>query len=573
MNDFLKYLYCIADIEELDIGIIITDQLNKIKYANKIAKQFNGIIEKDIYNYFESENLIFDKDNVNSWMTLKNGNNFFLVKDINICIKKINYKIFFIHAVEKLISKLPALSLYKYSQKEIQSIIDCIHDGIFITDGNGNILMLNKASEAFNLTLNTKDYIGKSVREFVDNGYWSESVSLNVLKEKEIVTGMQTIENTRELLTTGIPYFEKGKVTKVITTERDVTELISLRKQLQESAKLTEKYHSELEYYRAQNAVVEDIVYKSKDMKKLIDYAFKVAKQDITVLIQGESGTGKEVIAKFIYKNSSRKEGPFIKINCGAIPENLIESELFGYEKGAFTGANSKGKMGLFELANKGTLFLDEVGELPLHLQVKILRAIQEREILRVGGSNYIPVDIRIIAATNKDLKENVKEGFFRKDLYYRLNVVPLTIKSLRERREDIKPLGMHFINIFNKKYGINKKIDENAWKIMEKYNWPGNVRELENIIERIIVTADETVIKVHQIINQFSDIEIEDMKYNNSNYISLKDEVSQFERKLILKKMPNYNSTKELADALNVDKSTIIRKMHKYKIKNIYID
>jgi len=305
--------------------------------------------------------------------------------------------------------------------------------------------------------------------------------------------------------------------------------------------------------------------------------ALRIAKLDATVLIQGESGTGKEIISKIIYKNSARSKGPIIKINCSAIPENLLESELFGYEKGAFTGAHSEGKIGLFELANHGTLFLDEIGELPLPLQAKLLRAIQEKEIMRIGGKKSIPIDVRIIAATNVNLQEAVKEGKFRADLFYRLNVVPLTIPPLRNRKEDIPGLVKHFIAKFNQKYKTNKELDKDAWPVLIEYDWPGNVRELENLIERIIVTQPGSFITKKQILNQLyhgqSDRPLSDLNQEKPSELSLREQVEQFEKNLLLQMMPHYKNTRELAKALQVDKSTINRKLNKYRIRNIYAD
>lgn len=223
------------------------------------------------------------------------------------------------------------------------------------------------------------------------------------------------------------------------------------------------------------NMIAEDL-----ETKKLAEKAMRVAKLDTTVLLTGESGTGKEVFANFIYQNSGRVGKPFIKVNCAAIPENLIESELFGYEKGAFSGADKNGKIGLFEMANHGTLFLDEVGEIPIHLQSKLLRSIQEKEIMRVGGIKTIPVDIRFIAATNCDLKEAVSNGTFRRDLYYRLNVMPIELSPLKGRKKDIEALCIYFVDKFNVDYKMNKMISAEAMNVLQEFDWPGNIRELE---------------------------------------------------------------------------------------------
>ncbi|MBM7615886.1 sigma-54 interaction domain-containing protein [Alkaliphilus hydrothermalis] len=301
-------------------------------------------------------------------------------------------------------------------------------------------------------------------------------------------------------------------------------------------------------------------------MGEVLHTASNVASVISTVLILGESGVGKEVVAKLIHKLSKRNDKALISINCGAIPENLIESELFGYETGAFTGAQRKGKAGLIELAHEGTLFLDEVGELPLNLQVKLLRVIQEKKLMRLGGLSETEVDVRIIAATNKNLFKMVQEGKFRSDLYYRLNVVPIEIPPLRKRRADIIPLCYYFIEKYNRKYRCNKELTPEVEDIFKRYSWPGNVRELENVIERLVVTTQMDEIDEKNLPLFF----IED---NQSVYervklegiIPLKEAFEALERKLIERAYKKYKNTYEMAEALGVNQSTVVRKIHKY--------
>lgn len=236
-------------------------------------------------------------------------------------------------------------------------------------------------------------------------------------------------------------------------------------------------------------------IFHSSIMKRLLELMIRVAKIDSTVLITGESGVGKGIFASLIHHNSNRSKKPFMGINCGAIPENLMESELFGYEPGSFTGAKASGKAGIFEMCNNGTILLDEIGELPLHLQVKLLRVIQEQEIFRVGDTSPRKLNVRIIAVTNKNLEEMVKNKLFRADLYYRVNVLPIHIPPIRERIEDIMPLASHFLEIFNREYKTNKKLNISVLKTFEKYQWPGNVRELKNLIERLVIISETEVI------------------------------------------------------------------------------
>lgn len=457
------------------------------------------------------------------------------------------------------------------TKKELMEILDCIRDGIFITDGEANVILLNKSSEAL-CKHKREQLMGANVKDMIEAGLFmqSEVVSTKCIESKQEETLIQQgIDAEHEVLVTGVPLIKNGEVDKVIVTERDVSYLNRLEAELRHNEHLNKKYNDELNYIRnLDTEVTEQLIYESPQMQQAVYLAMTVAKQDTTVLIQGESGTGKEVIAKLIYKTSLRKNKPFIKINCGAIPENLLESELFGYEKGAFTGADKNGKTGLFELANEGTLFLDEIGDLALHLQVKILRAIQEREIMRIGGSKYIPIDVRIIAATNIDLKEAVKEGKFRSDLYYRLNVVPITIEPLRKRKSDICPLAKKFLENFNRKYRTNKTIPEEGWKFFMKYSWPGNVRELENLIERLVVISHNDIIDVGLIANQFFD---QDAGAADHSRTPLKEQVGAYEKKIIMSQMRYYSRTQDLADGLGIDKSTLTRKMRKYNITNIY--
>ena len=255
------------------------------------------------------------------------------------------------------------------------------------------------------------------------------------------------------------------------------------------------------------------------------------------------------MIANYIHQSSDRRSKPFIKVNCDAIPETLFESELFGYEKGAFTGASEKGKPGLFELANEGTLFLDEIGIMPLSLQGKILRVLQNREIIRVGGKDYIPINVRIIAATNVNLKNAVKAGDFRLDLYYRLNVVPIVIPPLRNRKEDIIPLARYFLQKYNEEFDSNLKIDKSGWDVLYKYQWPGNVRELENIIKRLVIISDEHEVTGPQVAEQ---LDYFDVGMSGGLFFcnDLRTSVEEYEKNLIMSQMDYYKGSRELAEA-----------------------
>lgn len=477
---------------------------------------------------------------------------------------------------QKLLQEIPDSVLYTYFQKELNIILNCIQDGVFITDGEGKVLTLNKASEDLCI-YSAEELIGRNVQDLIEEGYFDEKEvsTLPAIRSKKKVHLIQRgIGDKYDVLVTSTPYMENGKVVRVVSTERDITQLTKLEEMVKKNRDLSLKYKKELQYYREKDTeVTKDIVFRSTKMERVIELAKKIAKGDVTVLIQGESGVGKEVIAKLIHQNSERKDKPFIKINCAAIPENLLESELYGYEKGAFTGANDKGRVGIFELASEGTLFLDEIGTIPMHLQSKLLRSIQEKEIMRIGGSKYIPLNIRIISASNINLKEAVDNKAFREDLYYRINVVPITIEPLRERKEDIIPLAEKFLQIFNEKYHTKKTIDSKAWMILSKYNWPGNVRELENIIERLVVTCKDDIICSDDVAILSYGLDANETSLNDIFSFGLKAVVNNYERKVITESMQYYSRSQDLADALQINKSTLTRKMKRHKIRNIYTE
>ena len=318
----------------------------------------------------------------------------------------------------------------------LNAIIDSSYDGLWICDHNGIVMRINRASERIN-EIDRKQVLGKKMEDLIKEGLIDRSVTLEVLKRRTTVTLIQQIKNGKQILITGSPIFdEQGKISMVVANERDITELNRLRYELEESRSLTSKYLSEINQLQSQNSLLSEINVRSKVMQKVFHTALKVAQVDSTVLIQGETGVGKGFFAKLIHRSSKRKDGPFIRVDCGAIPESLVESELFGYEEGAFTGARLKGKPGYFEMACGGTLFIDEVGELPLSVQVKLLRFLEDTEVIRVGGTTAHKMDVRIIAATHRDLEEMVKAGKFRKDLFFRINIIPLRFPlSGKDRR------------------------------------------------------------------------------------------------------------------------------------------
>jgi transcriptional regulator with PAS, ATPase and Fis domain len=347
---------------------------------------------------------------------------------------------------------------------------------------------------------------------------------------------------------------------------RDLTELLKLKDKIERTEKKNEKYLTELNYYRSKLMKNTNFIGESQkinEIKELISY---VAKTEATILITGETGCGKEVVAKEIHDKSNRKDAPYIKVNCAAIPESLIESELFGYEKGSFTGALNKEKLGMFEIANGGTILLDEIGEMPLNLQSKLLRVLQEKELMRIGGTKSIKLDVRVVASTNCDLKELIKQGKFREDLYYRLNVLPVRIPPLRERKDDIPLLVHAFIEKLNLKYDKQKSFEAMAMQFLEYYDWPGNVRELQNVVERLVVMDDNEYISYDSVANIIGKDKVS-LSRSDDN-ILLKDAVDLLEKEMIERALRKHGSTYKAAKALGVTQPTVFRKAKALGIK-----
>lgn len=457
---------------------------------------------------------------------------------------------------------------FSKNYEELMEIINCIKVGVYITDGEGNTLMLNDEScKTGGLTRD--EVVGRNMAELEEMGFVENSVTLKTLESGKEEVIIQNLGDGNKVFVTGMPLYNGSKIEAVICTERDITETLMLKRLLEEKDKDSVQKDEELEYLKKQNIIMwGDMIAEEEMTKQLVDKAMRISKLDTTVLLTGESGTGKEVFANFIYENSSRVGKPFIKVNCAAIPENLMESELFGYEKGAFTGAGTDGKRGLFEMANGGTLFLDEIGEVPIHLQSKLLRAIQEKEIIHVGGVKTIPIDIRLITATNRDLKKAVEEKTFREDLYYRLNVMPLKLLPLRGRRKDIKALAISFVKEFNKTYKMDKVLSDEAVDVLQQFDWPGNIRELENVIERIMISFDGNIINRFQVERALG-LSVPPIAESLSAMEGkgMKELLDDYERYIIQNMLEKHKRPSAAARALNMNKSTFSRRMEKYNL------
>lgn len=461
---------------------------------------------------------------------------------------------------------------YQELSIELDTVIASSNDGLWLCDGKGNVLRINPASERLN-NVKAADIIGKNMQNIIDTGVIDKSVTLKVLKSRKKESIFQQIQNGKKLFLTANPVFDKhGRIFRVVVNEKDITEIEDLKQRVEEQEVLKDQYKRDLLEMQIEKNESRKIICKSSNYKLILEKAIKLAKVDSTVLILGESGTGKGVIADLIHKYSSRANKPMIKLNCGTIPEPLVESELFGYEKGAFTGAGKAGKPGRLEMADKGIIFLDEVAELPLSSQVKLLKFLEDGKIVRVGGIQTKTINTRVIAATNQDIKKMVSDKTFRKDLYYRLNVVPLKIPALRERSDCILPLIFSYIDHFCEKYKKKQKLHltRDALDVLLAYPYPGNVRELINICERLVVmhtTGDISREDLpNSVISPGTDSDMENSEIWNSG-LSLREMLEKVEKKAVECAFKKYKTQTETARALGINQSTIARKLKKYTL------
>ena len=540
--------------------IISVDENGMIKVCNLSMARFLGVNGMDMIGKNILE-VLPNSDLVNVVKTGKEEplkqielNGHFLISNRSPIVKdgKIIGAVAVLQDISDLDKMSQELNYVKELNKELDAIVESSYDGLFITDGNGITLRYNKAFEQLTL-IDTNEYRGKSVAEIKRDGIISDPVTLHVLEQKKSITVMQESQSGKLTLTTGNPVFDANdKIIRVVCNVRDITELNLLKQELEKEQGLSQHYETQLKALKLKYTGSEKMVVTSTRMRNLIDMVIRLATVGSTVLITGESGTGKELIAETIHSNSARKDKPLIKVNCGAIPENLLESELFGYEGGAFTGAKKEGKPGVIELAAGGTLFLDEIGEIPFNLQVKLLRFLQSKEFTRVGGESSITVDVRIVTATNRHLLEMVQQKQFREDLYYRLNVVPVQVPALRERKEDIPALVAHFLQVFNRKYNMNKKISPGVVDSLMRYDWPGNVRELENLIERMVVITIKDIITTADLPSHLCDsTDLNSPYVMVSGIVPLREAVESVEKQLLEKAYAKYKTTRQMAKEL----------------------
>ncbi|WP_257350339.1 sigma-54 interaction domain-containing protein [Pseudalkalibacillus decolorationis] len=431
-------------------------------------------------------------------------------------------------------------------------ILDHSSDEIFVLDGEKRILYVNQVCEK-HYGLKPTDVIGKYNVELFEKGYWKPSIVPEVYKRKEPCYLRQETYIGAELVTSAIPILNDKKDIELVVITSTEVQTIRMMKAREKSVESKSTQENEEESHFVTN---------SGKIKRILEFCKKVALTDANILILGESGTGKGVLSQYIHKISNRKNSPFLAINCATIPEELLESELFGYSKGAFTGANKSGKKGLIEAANGGTIFLDEIGEMPLSVQAKLLQLIQEKQFIPIGSNEMKKVDVRIVAATNQNLAEMVEKKLFREDLFYRLNVIDIHLPPLRERREDIIPLTYNFLNKFNQKYNENKVISEECLNILFHYSWPGNVRQLENLIERLIIISNSILQAA-----DLPDIITDNVKQVTQLALptSLDKALNETKRILVRNSYQTYKSSRKVAKDLGISQTKAARLIKEY--------
>ncbi|MDR2088638.1 MAG: sigma 54-interacting transcriptional regulator [Clostridiales Family XIII bacterium] len=557
-------------------GIIAVDDSGLIKLMNRAVEKFFGISFANAVNK-KPEEIIpeFSSDMEEGVIRLVKARGQTLhvvVFPLKTGKNKSNgiVRVFFLMNVSESLLLKDALNRQKLMLEETKEILEGSHDGILVTDGSGEVIFVNSSYERI-AEIKKEDLQGKNMRDLINPVWMPNSVAFVVIERRCTVSKKQVTKSGKNIIVTGRPIFDKrGNIKMIVINARDISEIYGLREELLKSLKMEEFYMKNHEEFTARIRRGEGgLLAASKKMQDVLSLAERVANFQTTVLILGESGVGKEEVAKYIHVNSIRRDKPFVAIDCGAIPSNLLESELFGYEKGAFTGAVQTGKAGLLEAAAGGVAFLDEIGETSLEFQVKLLRVLETKELRRVGSTKGSFVDVRILAATNRNLEQMVVEGTFREDLFYRLNVVQIHIPPLRNRREDIAPLSMLFLAMFNNKYNQSKTLTYDVLCEMEKHPWHGNVRELKNVVERMVIMSNNDYLQPDDLpwsMHEDANRKMINIIAENSE-MSLQEALESLEKSILERTANTYRSTREIAEKLRVNQSTIVRKLHKYKL------
>lgn len=468
------------------------------------------------------------------------------------------------HQRESLVNELKNT----LGQQFLQQIIDNSYDSMFVTDKFGNVLLANEGTGKF-METNAKEMIGLNVKEFVKKGVYDWSPTMKAIETRSVVSGIVRNKYGAQQMATSKPLLdENGEIIMIITNARDKDLVDKYIAALEKERTNVHRYKTAVEYLSEVDLGNQELVAESPQMRQIIKTCNVIAKTDSTVMLIGETGSGKEVMARYIHRNSLRSKEPFIPVNCAAIPHELLESEFFGYVKGAFSGANPHGKPGLFEIADKGTLFLDEIAELPLVMQSKLLRVLESREVQRLGDTKTYHANVRFIAATNRDLKAMISQKLFRSDLYYRLNVIPISLPSLKERPDDILAFAHKFLQDLNRKYSFKKKFSPQATRLLFNYNWPGNVRELRNVIERLVITSSGDILNFEDdsLLNRKANVETEPSYPESTKTYrgTLKSVIKSVEEEYVIQVLTECGGRiGEAASRLGIHRTMLYRKMN----------
>lgn len=449
--------------------------------------------------------------------------------------------------------------------RHLGEIFDIMGDGIYITDSEGVTLWVNTPYEQLT-GLKRQDIIGRNVKDLLAEGVFDIILNPTVVETRHASISVQHVYCNTKVVLRGVPVLDAaGNVALVVTFIRDISMIAEFREQISQQKELIESYSKHLESIMGDHTRFSEPIFESSAMKETVALAKRVASTDATMLILGETGVGKDVLASLTHEYSPRAKKIFMKVDCSSIAENLIESELFGYVSGAFSGASHKGKVGYFELANGGTVFLDEVGELPLAMQTKLLRVLQDKEVMRVGDTKARKVDVRIIAATNRDLAHEVASGRFRSDLFYRLNVAVINVPPLRERQEDILPLAQRFLDRFCAKYHRQITFIQSTCNIFQNYQWPGNVREMQNLIQSLVVISNSAHIRPSHLPNHMQGSRLARTVYtppSPEDSRPLKDIMAEIEREILENAVRTHGSLSHVAKLYKISRTTLFRKL-----------
>lgn len=567
IEERFKWLQVVVD--SVYNGIIAVDKEGRIKIFNKASENILGFKRKNVLGKFINDIIpniqlinVFKKERIDTGETLKiNGKVVCVNRTPMIFKNRVVGTIAVFQDITETENLKQKLKEMEDNMEILESVINSAYDGIIIVDENGYITKFNRAYENF-LGIKEKDILGKHVTDVIEN----TRMHIVVKTGKEEIGYVQRIQG-HDMIASRIPIKRNGKIIGAVgkVLFQDIQELKALAQRLRLLESKLNHYKGEIRRMQEAKYSFDNIVTRSKQMERLKEIARRAAESNSTVLIQGESGTGKELFAHAIHKASHRKYGAFIRVNCAAIPKDLLEAELFGYEAGAFTGAKKEGKPGKFELADGGTILLDEIGCMPLEMQAKLLRVLEERESERIGGTEKIDLDIRVIASTNENLEEAVQKGKFREDLYYRLNVIFLHIPPLRERLDDIPILAPAILrDLVNKLKTEPKVLAPETVELLKEHNWPGNVRELRNVLERALNLApDKIILPEHLPVNI-----VNKNKKTLKKFCKLKDIVAKAEIEAIKEALSHTGGNRsDAARLLGIHRTSFYKKIERYGI------